>query len=175
MDDGAAEAEALRLRLAAVARKWLEDPRADYAGKITDAASQKGHALNSLVLAGARISLSEHGRVVCSFHVPPPLTDSDGTWHAGALAAAVDNMCSAVVFTVVGAPTSTVHYGLSYFSPVACNEEVQLDGRVVGRKGKLTAAVVRVRKMGSGELVAIGRQWMTPAWPTKSNKSRSKL
>ncbi|KAM3329519.1 hypothetical protein ACQJBY_026526 [Aegilops geniculata] len=217
MDDGAAEAEALRLRLAAVARKWLEDPRADYAGNITHAASQKGHALNSLVLAGARISISEHGRVVCSFHVPPPLTvrahgswliacassarvalsgleisrspwrvfvcshvgrvlqDSDGTWHAGALAAAVDNMCSAVVFTVVGAPTATVHYGLSYFSPVTCNEEVQLDGRVVGRKGKLTAAVVRVRKMGSGELVAIGRQWMTPAWPTKSNKSRSNL
>ncbi|KAF7028891.1 hypothetical protein CFC21_040751 [Triticum aestivum] len=210
MDDAAAEAEALRLRLAAIARKWLEDPRADYAGNVTDAASQKRHALNSLVLGGARISLSEHGRVVCSFHVPPPLTvsthsswliarasgleisirtaaclclfllsarvqDSDGTWHAGALAAAVDNMCSAVVFTVVGAPTATVHYGLSYFSPVACNEEVQLDGRVVGRKGKLTAAVVRVRKMGSGELVAIGRQWMTPAWPTKSNKSRSSL
>ncbi|XP_044354514.1 uncharacterized protein [Triticum aestivum] len=175
MDDAAAEAEALRLRLAAVARKWLEDPRADSAGNITHAASQKGHALNSLVLAGARISLSEHGRVVCSFQVPPPLTDSDGTWHAGALAAAVDNMCSAVVFTVVGAPTATVHYGLSYFSPVACNDEVQLDGRVVGRKGKLTAAVVRVRKMGSGELVAIGRQWMTPAWPTKSNKSRSNL
>uniref|UniRef100_A0A453EHY8 Thioesterase domain-containing protein n=1 Tax=Aegilops tauschii subsp. strangulata TaxID=200361 RepID=A0A453EHY8_AEGTS len=121
MDDAAAEAEALRLRLAAVARKWLEDPRADSAGNITHAASQKGHALNSLVLAGARISLSEHGRVVCSFQVPPPLTDSDGTWHAGALAAAVDNMCSAVVFTVVGAPTATVHYGLSYFSPVACN------------------------------------------------------
>uniref|UniRef100_A0A453EHX9 Uncharacterized protein n=1 Tax=Aegilops tauschii subsp. strangulata TaxID=200361 RepID=A0A453EHX9_AEGTS len=51
----------------------------------------------------------------------PALQDSDGTWHAGALAAAVDNMCSAVVFTVVGAPTATVHYGLSYFSPVACN------------------------------------------------------
>uniref|UniRef100_A0A453EHX4 Uncharacterized protein n=2 Tax=Aegilops tauschii subsp. strangulata TaxID=200361 RepID=A0A453EHX4_AEGTS len=74
MDDAAAEAEALRLRLAAVARKWLEDPRADSAGNITHAASQKGHALNSLVLAGARISLSEHGRVVCSFQVPPPLT-----------------------------------------------------------------------------------------------------
>ncbi|PUZ54865.1 hypothetical protein GQ55_5G165600 [Panicum hallii var. hallii] len=52
-----------------------------------------------------RVSLAEPGRV-----------DAEGRWHAGAIAAAVDNMCSAVVFTVQGAP-GTVHYSLSYFSP----------------------------------------------------------
>ena len=52
-----------------------------------------------------------------------------------------------------------------------------MEGRVVSRKGKLTSAAVEVRKKESGELIAIGRQWITritPAWATKSNKS-SKL
>ena len=52
--------------------------------------------------------------------------------------------------------------------------EVEVEGRVVSRKGKLTAAAVEVRKKDSGELVAVGRQWVTPAWPTKANKT-SKL
>lgn len=101
--------------------------------------------------------------------------DADGRWHAGAIAAAVDNMCATAIFTVEGAPTFTVHYALSYFSPAAQNEEVEMDGRVVGRKGKLTAAVVEVRKMESGELVAVGRQWMTSTRPRKSIDSSSKL
>ena len=123
-------------------------------------------------------------------------------------------MCSAVAFTVEGAPTATVLYSLSHFSPahpdvrarglsdltvtrhqifhfsthlpsfwVTCSgrpqsqEEVEMEGRVVSRKGKLTSAAVEVRKKESGELIAIGRQWITritPAWATKSNKS-SKL
>lgn len=43
--------------------------------------------------------------------------DAEGSWHTGAIAAVVDCVCSAVVHTVVGAPTATVHYSLSYFSP----------------------------------------------------------
>ena len=139
--------------------------------------------------------------------------DAQGRWHAGAIAAAVDNMCSAVAFTVEGAPTATVLYSLSHFSPAhpdvrararpvrstvtrhqifrflpspfilrhlfrpQSQEEVEMEGRVVSRKGKLTSAAVEVRKKESGELIAIGRQWITritPAWATKSNKS-SKL
>ena len=120
-------------------------------------------------------------------------------------------MCSAVAFTVEGAPTATVQDSLS-FSPAhpdvrarglsdltvtrhqifrflpspfilrhlfrpQSQEEVEMEGRVVSRKGKLTSAAVEVRKKESGELIAIGRQWITritPAWATKSNKS-SKL
>jgi acyl-coenzyme A thioesterase 13 len=50
---------------------------------------------------------------------------------------------------------------------------LEVEGRVVSQKGKLTAAVVKVRKE-SGELVTIGRQWVTPALPAKANKT-SKL
>ncbi|XP_062189156.1 uncharacterized protein LOC133892411 [Phragmites australis] len=72
-------------------------------------------------MAGARVSLAEPCRVVCSLRVRAALTDAGGRWHAGAIAAAADNMCSAVVLTVEGAPTSTVHYGSSYFSPAHHN------------------------------------------------------
>ncbi|KAF8696369.1 hypothetical protein HU200_037278 [Digitaria exilis] len=167
--------EARPLRPAAVARKWLEDPRVGYSGDLSpDASESERQTLSSMVMPGARVSLAEPGRVVCSLRVRAPLTDADGRWHAGAIAAAVDNVCSAVVFTVVGEPTVTVHYSLSYFSPAHPNEEVEMEGRVVSRKGKLTAAAVEVRKKESRELVAIGRQWATPASPTKNNKS-SKL
>jgi acyl-coenzyme A thioesterase 13 len=52
--------------------------------------------------------------------------------------------------------------------------EVEVEGRVVSRKGKLTAVMVEVRKEEYGELFAIGRQWVTPTWPTMANKT-SKL
>ena len=53
-------------------------------------------------------------------------------------------------------------------------EEVEMDGRVVGRKGKMAAVTVEVRKKESGELVATCRQWMAPLGTTKRNTS-SKL
>jgi len=49
-----------------------------------------------------------------------------------------------------------------------------MDGRVVGRKGKMAAVTVEVRKKESGELVATCRQWMAPLGTTKRNTS-SKL
>ncbi|KAG2591528.1 uncharacterized protein LOC120672055 isoform X1 [Panicum virgatum] len=203
--------EARARRLAAIARKWLEDPASGTPA--ISAAPAASEELSSLVMAGARVSLAERGRVVCSLRVRAALTDAQGRWHAGAIAAAVDNMCSAVAFTVEGAPTATVLYSLSHFSPAhpdvrararpvrstvtrhqifrflpspfilrhlfrpQSQEEVEMEGRVVNRKGKLTSAAVEVRKKESGELIAIGRQWITritPAWATKSNKS-SKL
>ena len=40
-------------------------------------------------------------------------------------------------------------------------DEVEMDGRVVEQKVQMTAVVGGIRKKESGELVAIGRQWMT--------------
>ncbi|CAO2166334.1 unnamed protein product [Urochloa humidicola] len=64
------------LRLAAVARKWLEDPRVGYSGDLSPVASDsERQALSSMVMAGARVSVAEPGRVVCSLRVRAPLTD----------------------------------------------------------------------------------------------------
>ena len=45
------------------------------------------------------------------------MQDTEGRWHAGAVATAADNVCAAAVFTVLGADVVTVQYGVSYFSP----------------------------------------------------------
>jgi len=64
--------EARARRLAAIARKWLEDPASGTpAISATPAASEE---LSSLVMAGARVSLAERGRVVCSLRVRAALT-----------------------------------------------------------------------------------------------------
>ena len=40
-----------------------------------------------------------------------------------------------------------------------------MDGRVVDQKGRMTTVAVEIWKKESGELVAIGRQWMTASRP----------
>jgi acyl-coenzyme A thioesterase PaaI-like protein len=62
------------LRLAATARKWLEDVRVDREGRVHPAVASGGQALTWLATAGARVSLAEPGRVVCSLRVGAPLT-----------------------------------------------------------------------------------------------------
>lgn len=76
--------------------------------------------------------------------------------------------------SVEGIIKVSVHYDISYFSPAKLHEEVELDGRVVEQKGKMTAVTVEIRKKDSGELVAIGRQWMSTTRPKKDQAS-SKL
>ncbi|EEE54167.1 hypothetical protein OsJ_00980 [Oryza sativa Japonica Group] len=131
-------------------------------------------AFNALPLAGARVSLAEAGRAVCSLRVTAELTDAEGNWHPGAIAAAADDVCAAAIMSVEGIIKVSVHYDISYFSPAKLHEEVELDGRVVEQKGKMTAVTVEIRKKDSGELVAIGRQWMSTTRPKKDQAS-SKL
>uniref|UniRef100_A0A0E0BZG2 Thioesterase domain-containing protein n=1 Tax=Oryza meridionalis TaxID=40149 RepID=A0A0E0BZG2_9ORYZ len=213
--DGESPAAAA-LRLAPVARRWLENPRESLARSREEGC---GDAFNMVVMPGFRVSLAEPGRLVCSFRVPATVAvrassflsrqscrsprrvrshsdsvspacswflllrrraaaqDADGRWHAGAMAAAVDNLCAAVAYTADGVHRFTINQAMSFFSPAEHGEEVEMDGRVAHRKGKLTAAVVEVRRKASGELVAIGRQWMTStrARPEKNGESRSKL
>lgn len=47
-----------------------------------------------------------------------------------------------------------------------------MDGRVVDHKGRMTAVTTEVRKKETGELVAIGRQWMTTSRPKGSQGSK---
>jgi acyl-coenzyme A thioesterase 13 len=44
-------------------------------------------------------------------------------------------------------------------------EEVEMDGRVVKQKSRMTAVTVEIQKKESGKPVAIGRQWMTASRP----------
>ncbi|CAO2194321.1 unnamed protein product [Urochloa humidicola] len=129
--------------MAAAARRWLEE-----AGATVDAAP--GQAFNALPLSGVRVSLAEKGRAVCSLRVPPHLTDAEGNWHTGAIAAAADDVCAAAIMSVEGIIKVSVHYDISYFAPAKLHDEVEMDGRVVEHKGRMTAVTVEIRKKESG-------------------------
>lgn len=47
----------------------------------------------------------------------------------------------------------------SYFG----QEEVEIEAKVVGKKGRLSSVVVEIRRKSNGELIALGKQWMSPA------------
>jgi len=51
-------------------------------------------------------------------------------------------------------------------------EEVEVEAKVVGDKGRITSVLVEVRRKSNGELIALGKQWM--ASHNNSNKA-SKL
>ncbi|ONM00137.1 hypothetical protein Zm00014a_003939 [Zea mays] len=78
---------------------------------------------------------------------------------------AADDVCAATIMSVEGIVKVSVHYDISYFTPAKLHDEVEMDGRVVEQKGRMTAVAVEIRKKESGELVAIRRQWMTASRP----------
>jgi hypothetical protein len=43
--------------------------------------------------------------------------DAEGNWHAGAIAAAMDDVCAAAIMSVEGIIKVSVHYDISYFAP----------------------------------------------------------
>ncbi|CAM0880523.1 unnamed protein product [Alopecurus aequalis] len=103
--------------MAAAARKWLEDA-GDIGKDVGGAGAVDGsRAFNALPLSGVCVSLAERGRALCSLRVPAQLTDAEGNWHAGAIAAAVDDVCAAAIMSVEGIIKVSVHYDISYFAP----------------------------------------------------------
>jgi acyl-coenzyme A thioesterase 13 len=73
-----------RLVAAATARKWLEDPRVGYDGGVGS------QALSCVAIAGARVSVAERGRVVCSLRVRAPVAVRAGRPTPTTTAAPVD-------------------------------------------------------------------------------------
>ncbi|KAJ3701016.1 hypothetical protein LUZ61_004721 [Rhynchospora tenuis] len=150
------------------ARRWLEESSARGSTIVTGGEEQvkalwegEGGLFNALGLPGLRVSLAENGCSRCTLSIPSHLTDENGNWHTGSIAAAIDDVGAAAIVSVDGIIKVSVQFDVSYFSPAKFNEEVEIEGRVVKRKEMLTAVVVEVRKKTTGELVAIGRQWMS--------------
>ena len=48
---------------------------------------------------------------------PAPGQDAEGNWHAGAIAAAADDVCAAAIMSVEGIIKVSIHYDISYFTP----------------------------------------------------------
>ncbi|GFY97057.1 hypothetical protein Acr_11g0013630 [Actinidia rufa] len=77
--------------------------------------------------------------------------ERDGNWHVGAIAVLVDNVGAAAIASYVGHVQVSVDF----------NEEVEIEGKAIGHKDKLSLVEVNVKKKDSGELIVIAKQWMS--------------
>ncbi|XP_022777175.1 uncharacterized protein LOC111318578 isoform X1 [Durio zibethinus] len=137
--------------------KWLQD--------VTTGAI--GYELESRTLQGLQVIRAQRGFLRCSFIVPTHASDVNGNWHVGAIATIIDNVGGAAIYSIGDHLKVTVNFNISYYSTAKIQEEVEIEAKVIGNKGKLTSVVVDVRKKHNGELIAIGKQW------TASNDYRS--
>ncbi|KAF3319795.1 acyl-coenzyme A thioesterase 13 [Carex littledalei] len=160
-------------------RRWLEASSA-LGSKIATGGEEvlralwkgEGGMFNALGLPDLLVSLVENGCARCTLRIPLHLTDENGNWHTGSIAAAIDDVCAAAIVSADGILKISVDFNLSYFSHAKFNEVVEMESRVVEKKGMLTAVVAEVRRKSTGELVAIGRQWMSASKGKKVANSR---
>uniref|UniRef100_A0A0D9V8M2 Acyl-coenzyme A thioesterase 13 n=1 Tax=Leersia perrieri TaxID=77586 RepID=A0A0D9V8M2_9ORYZ len=112
-----------------------------------------------LTVAGLRVDAIEPGRLLCSFTVPPRLTNaSSKRMHGGAMASLVDLVGSAVFFAG-GSPTTgvSVDITVSYVHAAREKEEIEIEARVLGIVGTTGCVTVEVRRKSTGEVLAHGR------------------
>ncbi|PIA64887.1 hypothetical protein AQUCO_00100396v1 [Aquilegia coerulea] len=131
-------------------RKWLEDV----------SHGRYGQEIEILTLQGLHVVTAQKGSIRCTFFVPKTLVDRNGNWHTGAMATLMDHIGAAAVATTMGHFKVSVNYDISCFSTVKAEEEVEIEGKVLSHKGKLSSVLVEVKRKDSGEMVALGKQWM---------------
>uniref|UniRef100_A0A5B7BHB9 Acyl-coenzyme A thioesterase 13 n=1 Tax=Davidia involucrata TaxID=16924 RepID=A0A5B7BHB9_DAVIN len=140
----------------------MEDDIPQKARKLLEGLSKGlGHELEAVTLEGMQVELAQKGLIRCNFVIPKHLSDQDGNWQAGAIAVLVDNVGAAAIFSSFGHLKASVAFDISYYSTAKIQEEVEIEAKVAGHKGKLASVVVKIKKKDSGEMIAMGKQWMT--------------
>ncbi|XP_048233463.1 uncharacterized protein LOC8273831 isoform X2 [Ricinus communis] len=93
-------------------------------------------------------------------HMRVLYSDGDGNWKVGAMATLIDDVGAAAIYSLIGHIKVSLDFNISYYSTAKTQEEVEIEAKVVGEKGKLMSVVTEVRKKDNGQLIALGRQWM---------------
>ncbi|KAI3850818.1 hypothetical protein MKW92_032320 [Papaver armeniacum] len=133
------------------AKDWLE----------STARGQNGCEMERQALQNLYSVHVQKGLIQCNFIVPISLSDRDGNWRVGAVATLIDLLGASVVHTIHGNIHVSVDFKISFFSTVKIQEEVEIEAKVLGDKGSLFSFTVVIRKKENGDLVAIGKQWMS--------------
>ncbi|KAJ1388766.1 Thioesterase domain [Sesbania bispinosa] len=133
--------------------KWIQD--------LADGTT--GHELEVLTTRSIRIVRAHKGFLLCDFTIHNGLSDENGNWHVGAIATLVDIIGSFASFSFTSYLSVTLDFSISYYSTAKVQEEVEVEGKVIGKKNELTSVIVEVRKKKNQELVAMGKQWMAVA------------
>ncbi|KAJ0051849.1 hypothetical protein Pint_01125 [Pistacia integerrima] len=119
-----------------------------------------GHELEALTLQGLQIVNAYRGFVRCNFTIPIRLADNHGNWQVGAMATLIDDVGAAAIYSFAGHIKASVDFIISFYSSVKIMEEVEIEAKVVGERGRLTSVKVEVRRKDNGEVIALGKQWM---------------
>lgn len=132
-------------------QKWLEDLSK---GTIS-------HELEVITLKGMQVVHGQKGLVCCNLVIPDCVSDKDGNWHVGAITTLIDTVGAAAIFSSTGQLKASVDFNISYYSTAKIQEEVEIEAKVIGHKGRLSSVVVEIRRKNNGELIALGKQWMS--------------
>ncbi|KAI3937554.1 hypothetical protein MKW92_019854 [Papaver armeniacum] len=111
------------------------------------AQGRKGREIETQTLQNLQSIHLQKGLLRCNFIVPKSLSDRDGNWHAGAIATLIDVIGSSVI--------------VATFGNITVSEEVEIEAKVLGRKGNLSSNMVVIKNKENGELIAVGKQWMS--------------
>ncbi|XP_049410049.1 uncharacterized protein LOC125873197 isoform X2 [Solanum stenotomum] len=118
-------------------------------------------------LRGIRVDRLESDRVFCTFKVPPRLTDREGKLAAGAIANLIDAVGAGCV-NVGGHPVNvSVDMSISFHSSAKIDDELEIIGQVLGKKGGYSGTSVLVKNKATGELIAEGRHSLFGKYASK--------
>ncbi|XP_024026761.1 acyl-coenzyme A thioesterase 13 [Morus notabilis] len=108
-------------------------------------------------LKGIRVDRVEAGLVVCTFKVPPRLTDRDGKLATGAIANLVDEVGSVLVHVESPSMNVSVDMSISFLSTAEVDDELEITSRLLGRKEGYSGTTVLMKNKATGEIIAEGR------------------
>ncbi|KAL3598409.1 hypothetical protein D5086_006327 [Populus alba] len=111
--------------------RWLED-----------LSNGLGHQLEAITLEGLKIVKAHKGFVLCDFVVSNRISDADGNWHVGAMATLIDDVGAAAIYSYGGHIKASVDLNISFLSTAKIQEEVEVEAKVVGDKGRITSVLV---------------------------------
>ncbi|KAM0999310.1 hypothetical protein FF1_006025 [Malus domestica] len=112
---------------------------------------------DAFALAGMRVVRVEPGLVVCSFKVPPRLTDRSGNLANGAIANLVDVVGISLEYGEGLPMIVTIDMSISYLSTAKIDDELEITSKRLGKRGGYTGTVVVLRNKTTGEIIAEGR------------------
>lgn len=108
-------------------------------------------------LRGIQVDRVDHQLLVCSFKVPPRLTDNNGNLAPGAIANLVDEIGGLVIYRE-GLPMNvSVNISISYVSTAKLDDELEVSSRLLGRRGFIFGTMVSLKNKSTGETIAEGR------------------
>ncbi|CAI9301254.1 unnamed protein product [Lactuca saligna] len=108
-------------------------------------------------IRGIRVDRFQPDSLTCSFTVPPRLTDRNGNLAVGAIASLVDVIGSTLVHAKDVSFNVSTDMSISYLSTAKFNDELEIRGKLLGRKEGYCGTLIVLKKKATGEIIAEGR------------------